>query len=369
MIGCLLIAPRADRFGRKPLLLFSLVLITVGMTASALVRSFWELALARGVTGLGVGGILPALAAVAMEFSNEKRRNFSVGIVQAGWPLGAVFTGLYSAWALQSIGWRGLFATVAAITGLMIPLVAWLMPESVEFLARRQPPGALERINAVLRKMRREPLSQLSPAPASERAGAAVVGRLLAPDLAAHTIRLWIGVFFGFITLYTLISWVPTFARTSGMQLQMAIYAGTALNVGALIGSTCIGLIAARTGLRHYILGSMSTAVVLMAIYGHLPMADLPTLLLIALIGATVQGGFNTFYPITARVYPAELRASGIGYAVGIGRAGAVAGPLIAGYFLAAKVPMSTLFLVFSVPLVLSGLAAFSIRSANLRSQ
>lgn len=176
---------------------------------------------------------------------------------------------------------------------------------------------------------------------------------------------MWLGVFFGFITLYTLISWVPTFAKTSGMSLEMAIHAGTALNAGALLGSAAIGPLATRIGLRRLIAGSFAVAVVLMAVYGHASLGNVATLVLILLIGATVQGGFNAYYPTMARAYPAELRASGIGYAVGIGRVGAVAGPLVAGWFLAANVPMSTLFLVFSVPLVLSGIAAHSLHALD----
>lgn len=107
----------------------------------------------------------------------------------------------------------------------------------------------------------------------------------------------------------------------------------------------------------------------LVAEYGHAALGTAPTLVLILVIGATVQGGFNAFYPTMARAYPAELRASGIGYAVGIGRVGAVAGPFVAGWFLAASVPMSTLFLVFSLPLVVSGLAARSLPRSDASNE
>jgi len=367
MAGCLGIAPQADRVGRSPLLLLSLAMIFIGMSGCALSPGFGSLLTARIVTGLGVGGILPVLAAIAMEFSNERQRNFSVGVVQAGWPFGAIVTGLFAAWAITHIGWRGLTACIAGISALMIPVVWVCMPESIEFLERRQPAGALHRINAVLAKIGKAGVDACPPVAAPAAATGSAARRLLHPALAPATLRLWLGVFFGFITLYTLISWVPTFAKAAGMRLEMAIYAGTVLNVGALIGSASIGLVSARIGLRNFILGSMAMAIVLMVVYGNTAADNVATLTLILLIGATVQGGFNAYYPLAARIYPAELRASGIGYAMGVGRAGAVAGPLIAGYFLAAKVSMPMLFVIFSLPLALSALAAFSISLPALR--
>ncbi|MEY4762993.1 MAG: hypothetical protein RLZZ200_2849 [Pseudomonadota bacterium] len=367
MSGCLFLAPLADRFGRKPVLMLSLLLICLGMSASALAGGYTQLLAARLVNGIGVGGILPMLATIAMEFSSENRRNFSVGLVQAGWPLGAILTGLYAVWAIPHIGWRGLLASVAGVVAVSIPLVWLALPESIEYLEHRQPPGALSRINAILARLGKTGVDSLAAPDKPADKGGWVVRSLLQPEFAASTLRLWAAVFFAFITLYTLMSWVPTFAQTSGMKLERAIYAGAMLNVGALIGSAAIGVVSARTGLRQYVLGSLLTAIVLMVLFGRVASDSTGTLMLILLIGATVQGGFNAFYPIASRVYPVELRAAGIGYAVGVGRAGAVAGPVLAGYFLAAGVTMPTLFAIFSVPLAISALTAFSIPSPALR--
>jgi MFS family permease len=176
-----------------------------------------------------------------------------------------------------------------------------------------------------------------------------------------------LGVFFGFITLYTLISWVPSFARSAGMPIALAIYAGTVLNLGAFAGSASIGALSVWMPLRKLITLFMFAAVAVMQVYGK---AALPTPLLflaIFLIGLLVQGGFNGYYPAAARIYPAQLRATGIGFAMGAGRTGAILGPLAAGYLTDAGVTMSTMFIVFSVPLAISGIAAFIIPSANLR--
>jgi len=335
MAGCLGLAPQADRIGRKPVLLASLLLNAVGLVGAATAGSFSLLLVARLVTGLGVGGILPAIAAIAMECSSEKRRKLNVGLVQAGWPAGALLTGWVASRVIEAVGWRGLFGVIAAVSILMVPVVAAWMPESIALPGRRRPAGG-------------------------------VLARLLSAEHRGATWRLWVGTFFAFITLYTLISWVPSFARSAGVGLEAAIHAGAILNLGALVGTSAIGVVARWIGLRRFTLSALSLAIVCMLVFSQGSIGGTFGLPLIFLIGATVQGGFNSYYPIATSVYPSELRASGVGFAMGIGRAGAVVGPLIAGYLLAAGVPMARLFIVFSVPLFVSAVAAWSIRSDAL---
>ncbi|MFM2289832.1 MAG: hypothetical protein RL684_2975 [Pseudomonadota bacterium] len=362
MAGCLALAPQADRFGRKPVLLASLLLNVLGLVTAATAGSVSQLLLARCVTGLGVGGILPVIAAIAMEFSSENRRNLNVGFVQAGWPVGALLTAWVASHAIGTIGWRGLFGGIAAASVLMLMLVAICMPESIELLERRRPADALERINRTLRTLRKAPLVQLPPAHAHATQEGWAIARLLSPRHIGATWRLWVGTFFAFVTLYTLISWVPSFARSAGVGLEAAIHAGAMLNLGALAGTCAIGVVSRWIGLRRFTLAALTLAIVFMLVFSQSSIGGAFGLPLIFLIGATVQGGFNSYYPLATRVYPPELRASGVGYAMGIGRAGAVAGPLIAGYLLAAGVPMARLFIVFSAPLLVSALAAYSIR-------
>jgi MFS transporter, AAHS family, 4-hydroxybenzoate transporter len=362
MVGCLAIAPQADRLGRRPILLASLLLNVVGLSGAAMAGTIYQLLLARFVTGLGVGGILPAIAAIAMEFSSEERKNLNVSLVQAGWPLGALLTGWAASHAIATVGYRGYLWYTALASAFLFLLMTLRMPESIELLDRRRPAGALGRINRVLKQLRKEPLPELPPASSQlDRQGWPVV-RLLSGEHGQVTWRLWVGTFFAFTTLYTLISWVPSFARSAGVSLDQAIHAGTVLNLGALAGTIAIGIVSRWIGLRRFALLALSSAIIFMLVFSQSSINGVIGLPLIFLIGATVQGGFNSFYPIATRSYPPELRASGVGYAMGIGRAGAVAGPLLAGYLLASGVPMARLFIVFSVPLAVSALAVGNTR-------
>ncbi len=362
--GCFLLAPFGDSVGRRRLFLISLSLITVGMLLAGFVTAYGQLLAVRVVTGLGIGGILPTLAAVAAEFSNNKRRDFNVGIVQAGWPIGAILAGFFTVWAIPALGWRFCYIAAGLVSGLMLVCTALLMPESLAFLAERQPKNALRQINALLVRMGHVSLSVL---PSQAQIEARIpLAELFTDAYRASTIRLWIGIFFGFMTLYTLMSWVPTLAKEAGMPFDLAIYIGSALNVGAFSGGLVFGLLVNRFGLRHLILGYMCLAFGVMLLYGNLVMGYPIMFLLTFFIGFLVQGGFNGYFPTTARVYPARIRTTGVGLAMGIGRFGAILGPALFGILADRGMSKSLLFSLFSLPLLAAGFMAFTIPSKNL---
>ena len=366
-VGCFLLAPLGDKLGRRRLFIVSLILITIGMLLSSVVTAYWHLLVVRGITGLGIGGILPNLAAVAAEFSSNKRRDFNVGLVQAGWPIGAILAGFFTAWAVPQFGWRSAYLAAGLVSGLMLAGVWGFMPESIAFLTERQPKNALRQVNALLVRLGIPRLNALPPAPAL--ATTTPLAALFTPTYRAATFRLWVGIFFGFLTLYTLMSWVPTLAKEAGMPFTLATYIGSALNIGAFLGSVSFGLLAHRVGLRRLILLFMLVAFGIMIGYGNLSMTYVLMFAMTIGIGFFVQGGFNGFYPTAARVYPAAIRTTGVGLAVGVGRFGAILGPALFGLLSDAGLSRSLLFSLFSLPLLVAGFMAYTIPSRNLDGQ
>jgi MFS transporter, AAHS family, 4-hydroxybenzoate transporter len=362
--GCFMLAPFGDKIGRRKLFVISLSLITVGMLGSGFVSAYWQLLLLRAVTGLGIGGILPTLAAVAAEFSNNKTRDFNVGIVQAGWPIGAILTAFFTVWAIPVLGWRACYLAAGGISALMLVCVALFMPESPGFLADRQPKNALQQLNKLLTRMGHSALDALPPAPVVRTS--VPVSDLFLPEYKGSTIRFWIGIFFAFMTLYTLMSWVPTLAKDSGMPLDLATYIGTALNLGAFSGGFVFGLATARFGLRQLITGFMVMAVTVMLLYGNLTLSYRLMFGLTFFIGFFVQGGFNGFWATLARVYPVTMRTTGIGLAMGLGRFGAILGPALFGMLSDAGMSVGTLFSLFSMPLLVTGVMAYTLPSKRL---
>ncbi len=363
-LGCLFVAPIADRIGRRKLFIYAVAVEAVAMILSSMVTDYYQLLVLRLFAGLGIGGLLPTMAAIAAEFSNNYRRDLSVGFVQAGYPIGAIFMGFFTAWAVPEFGWRFSYLAAGLISAAMLVMVIFFMPESIEYLLIRQPKNALQKVNKILRRIGYDEIDQLPKITVSEPAS---VKTLFNKEYKFSTIRLWIGIFFGFMTLYTLISWVPSIATDAGMPFKMATYVGTALNVGAFIGSTGIGWLAAKFKLRKLIFTFFIIAFAIMVAYGNLPLSNALMFIITFLIGIFVQGGFNGFWPATTRVYAPEVRTTGIGWATGAGRFGAIVGPAIFGILSDMQLSISTLFIIFSIPLVVAGLAVYNIPSKNLR--
>lgn len=363
-LGCLLIAPLADKFGRRKLFIISILLDTTGMLLSYLVTDYWQLLLLRLIAGLGIGGLLPTMAAIASEFSSEKRKDLSVGFVQGGWPIGSILMGFFAAWAVPEFGWRFGFLSAGIISLIMLIMVILFMPESMDYLSRKRPKDALKKINSILAKMGHEPLDQLPEKEYEENKG---VKTLFAKEYRFSTILLWIGIFFGFMTLYTLISWVPNIARDSGLPFETATYVGVVLYIGAFIGSTIIGWIASRYRINKLVSLFLIIAFGLLVLYGSITLTTALIFILTFLMGFFVQGGFNGYYPTTTRVYNSEVRATGMGWAVGAGRLGAIAGPALFGILSDKELSVASLFILFSIPLLISSIMAYSIPSRNLK--
>jgi predicted MFS family arabinose efflux permease len=236
-----------------------------------------------------------------------------------------------------------------------------LLPESIDFLLSRQPKGALEKANRLLRSMG-QPAVDTLPARKVHEANKAGVRGLLTDGRATGTILLWMATISGFMTLYFVISWIPKLAVEAGLPAKDAIYAGAIYNIGAFVGVTLIGIAGTHFDLRRLILGYMSAAAVTLVLFGSVTMPLIATLATAFLIGVFVQGGFNGCYPLAASLYPPEARGTGIGWAMGVGRIGAVIGPMLGGFLLAAKVSLPVIFGVFAVPAVIAGICAAMIR-------
>jgi MFS family permease len=335
--GCFVLAPLGDRIGRRKIFLISLALISLGMLSVYFATSYGLLLVFRALTGLGIGGILPNLATVASEFSTDKTRDFNVGIVQGGWPLGAILTGFASAWIVPELGWRFAYLAAGIFSILMLVGVFFVLPESPAFLHRDN--------LTVKRSSWRD---------------------LFVPEFRQSTILLWLATFFGFITLYTVLSWVPILAKQTGMPFELATYIGTAMNLGAFSGVFVMGILIGRVGIKRVILIYVLLAFVLLNLYGNLEQDFVLKFALTFGIGFFVQGGFNSMYPASTRIYPSEIRSTGVGLAMGMGRFGAILGPSLFGLMADSGASISTRFVVFSLPIVLAAVFINRIKSENL---
>lgn len=361
--GAVMLAPMADVFGRRRIILLSLLIMSGGILATAQAQSLIQLILLRFVSGLGIGAMLASTATITAEFSPERQKNFLVSFVLTGFTVGATLSGFAAASIIPEFGWRSMFIIAGAVTALTFPVVYVLLPESLEFLMTTQPRNALRDANRILESMGHEPLDALPPLVVSE--ASSKVSALFAGNRANSTSWLWFAFFMSFVTLYFLISWIPQLAATTGLPLNLAIYAGAIFNLGAFFGILVQGYFSYRAGLRRMISVLLVASSLLMVVVGFVS-GSWELLLVFGMIGFGVQGGFTGLYSVAARLYPTEIRTTGVGWSIGLGRTGAIVGPAVGGLLIGAGLSMSEIFIAFAVPLVLAAIATAFIRSSEV---
>jgi benzoate transport len=329
-IGAFILGHLADRFGRRPIILFSLVTMAAGMYLASIAPSVTILSAIRLFTGLGIGGILASVNAMAAEFSNQRSRDLSVSLMAAGYPLGVIIGGTIASLLLASFDWRSVFLFGAVLTLIFLPLAWLLMPESISYLMHRRPSGALRRINHTLGRMGHPPIETLPPA--SDEVPHANLARLFRPDLLRVTLLLSIAYFAHIMTFYYIIKWIPKLVVDMGFSPALSGSVLVWANVGGICGSVLLGLLSRRYSVRKLVIGTLLAAAVMVAIFGT-GQSTLPQLSLVAgIAGFFTNAAIVGMYALFAQCFPTEVRAGGTGFVIGAGRGGAVLGPVVAGF-------------------------------------
>ncbi|WP_109514484.1 MFS transporter [Pseudomonas ovata] len=332
--GSLFIAPWADRFGRRPLILFCLTLSGIGMLLSAFSQTATQLALLRAFTGLGIGGILASSNVIASEYANQRWRGLAVSLQSTGYALGATLGGLLSVWLLTRFGWRSVFLFGGAVTLAVIPLVLLWLPESLDFLIARRPANALARVNRLASRLALPTLAQLPlvhTAPASNRDR---LVQLLSPAARRTTLLIWLLFFLVMFGFYFVMSWTPKLLVAAGLSAQQGISGGVLLSVGGIFGAALIGALASRWPLTRVLSLFMLISAGLLVLFTLGASSVTIALGLGLLIGLFVNGCVAGLYALSPIVYDASVRATGVGWGIGIGRIGAIVSPTVAGLLL-----------------------------------
>lgn len=362
-IGALFLAPFADHIGRKKMILLSALLMGTSIMLTAWTNSVPELILLRLLSGIGIGSMLASTAALTSEFTPNETRDFWVSFVLAGYPTGAVLSGLVAASLVPARGWQAMFILAGSASFISVPLIMIFLSESIEFYLKKQPKMALVKANKILGKMGLTLLEEL-PIRLTESTGIPVK-KLLNKDYKTSTFQLWAALFLAFGCLYFLTSWIPKLAESTGLSLSLAIYAGTVFNGGAFFGIITQGYFSSRSGLKKTIAIFLISTAILMAIFRLFLGSDW-LLFIFGLLGFTIQGGFVGLYAVAARMYPTEFRTTGLGWAIGMGRLGGVIGPAAGGILIGMGLSMATNFMIFAVPIFLAGVLTLYISSKQV---
>ncbi|MDC1479665.1 MFS transporter [Pseudomonadales bacterium] len=372
MLGAMFLAALSDVIGRRTMIIITLTLVGVTVLLTASVNSLPALILLRFISGLGAGAMLASVATLASEYSPEKFRAMAVTAVTAGYPLGAMTTGLVASSVVPEFGWQGMFIAGGSATLLLALIAFFMIPESLYFLCKKQPDDALQRVNRILQIFKVQSLQHL---PSIEDTGGATEAdrqniyqkmlRLLTPEFRRSTLTLWATFFLCISTLYFLMSWTPKLIINLGYSADAGNLAFTLFNFGGVLGIFILGYLASKWSLSTLIsIFAITSAVFMWAFAGAVSLDFNQTnlMLLIFIIGISLQGGYTGMYAVAAKIYPIEIRSTGVGWAIGLGRFGAVLGPGIAGYMIASGLPITINFMVFAIPMLIGGIFAYQLR-------
>jgi MFS family permease len=343
-IGSLFIAPWADRIGRRPLIL-----------------------LCVGIAGLGIGGILASSYVIAGEYASKKWRSLAISLQSTAYALGATIGGLIAAQIIPSLGWRSVFFYGGVTTLLTLPILALWLPESLAFLLSRQPRRALERINVLLKRVSIISLERLPEVRQDARQPLrATFAELFSPALLRSTLLVWCAFFLVMFGFYFVMSWTPRLLVAAGLSNTQGITGGVLLNVGGILGTSLIGLLAARFRLSRVLMAYLVINAVLLAIFVQFTIHLNLAFALVLLIGIFVNGCVAGLYALTPSIYSATQRVTGLGWGIGIGRAGAILSPLVAGRLIDAQWEPAELYLLFALSFVLAALAVWLLKPQRL---
>jgi benzoate transport len=356
-LGSAGLAPLADRIGRRPLTLTGLTVAGTGMLFSTLTAGFVQLGLCRLLTGIGVGAVIASLPVIITEYSNKRARGTSIAFFAVGLPVGGVIGGSIAALVTAEFGWRATFALGAVLTILTAAGMAKLLPESLDYLVNRRPAGALERVNALLVRMKQEPLTTL---PEPERAAQhQIAASILRGRNGVRTILLWLSFFCLLGGLYFASSWTPRLLEQNGLSAQQGINAGILLNLGGVAGTLLITVLALRFSSHALasvtLVGACAAFILMTFSLGSLS----ATMIAAILVGLMLNANGAAMYAIAPTIYPAAVRVTAVGWASAAGRLGAIVAPIVAGVLVDAGAGPQALFGFFSIPLLIAAVAIF----------
>ena len=356
-IGAMFIAPLADVYGRRSLIIACLVIITIGMFLSSFTESLYQLAAMRVFTGTGIGGALASVNIITAEYSSNKRRGIAIAMVQTGYPLGGILGGGIASLLITETGWRSVFVFGAALSAIMIPVVLWRLPESIDYLLAKRPTGALQRINHLLGCMKHEPIASLPEVKSETAPQKANLFSLWTPDYRAATTLMWLTFFMVMASLYFILSWTPKLLVHAGLSAQQGISGGMILHLGGMIGQLALGFMSARFGLQKLMTCYMFLAAVFISVFSVYSNNLTIAMYTASLVGFFVMGSITGLYVLSPKLYPPEIRTTGMGWAIGVGRIGAILSPFIAGVLLDLNWGTTSLFFVFAIPMFIAMLA------------
>jgi AAHS family 4-hydroxybenzoate transporter-like MFS transporter len=361
-IGALLFGALADRFGRKSIIVFCFLTFGVLTLAKAFVASILGLTILQFVAGLGVGGAMPNAIALISEYSPAKRRSLMVTVASAGYSVGASGAGFLTARLGASYGWQATFVVGGVVALAMAPALIVLLPDSIRFMvlsgARRA------QVLQILHKIdRSQPVNADVALTSSEQKLAGLpVGHLFREGRTGMTIFLWLAVFMDLLVIYYMTSWLPvTIHGVGGITVEDAAIAAALFSAAGLFGTPFVGLLMDWFGPARMLAVSFLLASACIAAIGSFASSHFELKIIVFLAGFFSVGAHLGLSALAGELYPTFMRATGVGWALGIGRVGSLISPVLGGLLLAWQWQVTPIFLAVAAPAFLAALSVLAV--------
>ncbi|WP_448761604.1 aromatic acid/H+ symport family MFS transporter [Acinetobacter tandoii] len=359
MFGAMSFGTLSDKLGRKKTIMICVAIFSGFTFLGAFASSPVEFGILRFVAGLGIGGVMPNVVALMTEYAPKRIRSTLVAIMFSGYAIGGMASALLGAWLVADHGWKIMFF-IAGIPFVALPIIWKFLPESLMFLTKK---GETAQVAEIVQK--------ISPEQKLNAETRFVLNDVIAGDEAPlralfqqgrmfSTLMFWVAFFMCLLMVYALGSWLPKLMIQAGYSLGASMLFLFALNIGGMVGAIGGGALADRFHLKP-VLSIMFTigALALILLGFNSPQAVLYTL--IAVAGAATIGSQILLYTFVAQFYPTAVRSTGMGWASGIGRIGAIVGPILTGALLTLQLPHQMNFLVIAIPGIIAALAVFMV--------
>jgi AAHS family 4-hydroxybenzoate transporter-like MFS transporter len=365
MVGSLSFGPLADRVGRRPVLLFCTCWFGILSLATATASSLSVLLVLRFFTGLGLGGAMPNAVALTAEFTPSRVRATCVMVMFCGFSLGAALGGVAAAGLIAALGWRSVFVLGGVLPLLALIPLAMSLPESIRYLVLKN--GQSQELTRIVTKIdgnsRRGGRIRFAREPTTD---GFQVKQLFTQGRALLTLLLWIVFFMSLLDLYFVTNWLPTVISDSGVSLNRAVLVTSMYQVGGTLGTITLGRLFDRKAPFRWLAVTYLVAAVFVLYIGRVTGSAAQLFAIVFGAGFCVVGGQIGANALAAESYPTRIRATGVGWSLGVGRVGSIVGPAIGGTLLSLQWQNRALFGVAAIPLLIAATAAIFVDRLRL---
>lgn len=359
MFGAIFLGTYADKYGRPVMIAICVALFSVFTAAAGFTSDPISFSITRFIAGLGIGGVMPIASAHMAEFSPAAIRARLVTLVFAGYSIGGILVALTSKSLIEDWGWRSVFFT-AAIPVLLVPFIVKALPHSMSFLARG---NRQEELRALARRL--SPGDDFQPGvefvlPADQKLPTAPVRALFEYGRGFSTLMVWVAFFTGLFMVYSLSSWLTKLMAMAGYSLGSALNFVLVFNIGAMVGGVVGGMLGDRFNIKYVLMTFYLMGAASLIAMGYTT-STTALFVVVFIVGASTLGTQLLAYAYAGGFYPTGIRSTGVGFASGVGRLGAITAPILIGGLVALELPLTQNFMAIAVAGLVGAASVFLI--------